>query len=411
MTRRALLANATLLTLLAVLSLPGCGSTEACGTGLTSCGGGCHDLATSVVSCGACFNPCPAGGSCVDGSCRCPEGQTACGGTCVDLSSSAAHCGACGNTCGAGSCVAGGCVCRAGAEECPGTQAACTDLLTDPAHCGTCDAPCGVRESCVERACVCAPPNLPCAGVCTAVLSDPEHCGGCGEACPLLNDVCDEGRCTCPPSLPTPCGDACVSTDTDARHCGGCGSACSTGEICTGGLCCGRDQAACPGASGPRCATLATDPESCGACGRTCPAGATCSGGECVCEEDRIACGASCCAGTACCATGCQVEHSNGLGGRYRDCGALGEHTREQALLAAASWGPAGQTSELGMCNGYCLCRTDGPELGSGVQAAVWCYEPAGTATNPLRGRVRVTPEANSCMLARCPPGGDSGWD
>ncbi|HUB07500.1 MAG TPA: hypothetical protein VMB50_10890 [Myxococcales bacterium] len=88
----------------------------------------CVDVLTDPANCGFCDQRCPAGQSCVDGSCSgakapCVGGRVGgfcnldaglsflcCpGGGCTDTSSDPGNCGGCGNACDGGSCVAGSC--------------------------------------------------------------------------------------------------------------------------------------------------------------------------------------------------------------------------------------------------------------------------------------------------------------
>jgi hypothetical protein len=95
-----------------------------------------------------------------------------------------------------------------------------------------------------------------------------------------------------------------------------------------------------------------------------------------------------------CCGSACQTAHANGLGQTYFDCGALDQHTAEQARLAALAWNPSGTPVVSGLSCGLCLCQV------RGGQAAVWCY-----AGSNAKGQVRVTNTPN-CLAAVCPLGG-----
>src|SRR5262249_29454446 len=96
------------------------------GLGLCCPDGSCADLAEDVHNCGGCGIDC-GGAACIDGGCVgavCDYARqggfcgapgdlvhVCCGTGCVDQSSDAANCGACGNACPAGkTCLAGTCV-------------------------------------------------------------------------------------------------------------------------------------------------------------------------------------------------------------------------------------------------------------------------------------------------------------
>jgi hypothetical protein len=101
----------------------------------------------------------------------------------------------------------------------------------------------------------------------------------------------------------------------------------------------------------------------------------------------------------ACCGTGCQTQHSNGLGQTYFDCGALGEHTRAQAELAAEAWRPSGSTIDATvLCASPCLCRA------TPTEAAVWCF-----AGGILEGFVKEIP--SPICSAACPFERTLTWD
>jgi hypothetical protein len=369
-----------------VLATTGCEeAAKDCPEGQTRCAGLCTDLRSDPLSCGGCSRRCPAGADCVDGGCRCPDGQTACGGVCTDLQSDPGHCGACLQRCGAGTCTAGACVCDPGMGSCPSPGAQCVDLDADTGNCGTCRNRCGAGESCDAGDCVCLPPRLQCTGAgCIDPRSDASNCGACGNVCPLVNEVCAGGECACPAAKPKECNGACVDTAGDEANCGTCGFACAAGASCDFGTC--RCPAAQPDVCDGACVDTATDEASCGWCGVTCQAGASCIDGKCMCPP-----------------------HSNGLGQTYVDCGPLGQHTRDQALLAAEAWAPSGDTTEPAPnCGQSCVCRTNAPFM-TASQVAVWCFD------GDLAGRkglVRVT-DTMGCQAALCPVGGPGTltWD
>ena len=136
---------------------------ELCPEGLSPCAGGCIDLMTDDLNCGACGKDCTdTGADCVDGACigggggqDCAANElTDCNGDCVDLNSDSFNCGACGNSCFALglSCVDGLCVdpCPASQTDCGG---ACVNLQADNGNCGGCGVVCGTGLRCSGGVC------------------------------------------------------------------------------------------------------------------------------------------------------------------------------------------------------------------------------------------------------------------
>lgn len=97
------------------------------------------------------------------GSSNCPAGTTECGGGCVDLATSSLHCGACGNGCGfRATCQAGTCQCPDGYGYAMCDQS-CVRVVSDPLHCGTCGHACAADSFCVDGTCTASGTGLSCA--------------------------------------------------------------------------------------------------------------------------------------------------------------------------------------------------------------------------------------------------------
>jgi hypothetical protein len=192
---------------------------------------GCEvDLNTDANHCGTCTNACPAGISCVNGSCACAAGQTACSGSCVNTLTDSNNCGLCGHVCTAGTVCSNGSCCTAGLTGC---GLGCVNTSTDSNNCGTCGHACQPGNACQGGVCVC---NLTvCSGACVNTSTDSANCGTCGHACPTMA-ACQGGACVCMTGL-TLCGGACVNTTTDSANCGTCGTACPTNSTCQAGAC------------------------------------------------------------------------------------------------------------------------------------------------------------------------------
>ncbi len=94
----------------------------------TACSGACTNTDQDNNNCGACGTVCPAGKSCVAGSCADPAtcagtGRVMCGTTCTSLRSDNANCGACGKACASGSsCDIFSCVANTTAKRPIGTS-------------------------------------------------------------------------------------------------------------------------------------------------------------------------------------------------------------------------------------------------------------------------------------------------
>ncbi len=231
------------------------------------------------------------------GSSSCPSGQLSCGGKCIDVQSDTNNCGACSTVCASSLCVAGVCKsggtlgCDTGLTVCSGL---CVDLKMDNANCGTCGTACTGITKCASGACLdpCAPKTT-CAGalICVNLQSDNTNCGTCGNVCPTAQS-CSAGTCACPSGTPNACGAGnnltCVSFATDVNNCGSCGNACGVNHVCSGGSC----QISCQTLSGcpatgtvTYCADLTSDPMNCSTCGMVCPTHATCGTSACHCPS------------------------------------------------------------------------------------------------------------------------------
>jgi hypothetical protein len=148
-----------------------------------------------------CAMACPAGGSCIDGSCECPAGETACSGACTNEQTDTNNCGGCGRTCPTG----GGC------------------------QNAICWCPVGDQDA----SCECSAGQALCGGACVNEQGDPNNCGGCGRVCPS-GGSCQNWTCWCP-SAESECNGACVNEQTDPSNCGSCGTVCA--GTCSSGQC------------------------------------------------------------------------------------------------------------------------------------------------------------------------------
>ena len=215
----------------------------ACDTGLMQCGGplngGCFDLKTTALHCGACGTSCGSGGACTNGACSCPAPTgTMCttgGGmgmgmgmgmavtSCVDVKTSDADCGGCGMACPlmtAGqfnSCLQG--VCTACGSE---NQACCAAPRDGNNNGCLADLSCSGTPGAADAKCVCPAGSVKCDGQCTDIRTNRLNCGMCGKACMGAE------RC-----LPKGDASSCVA-------CGGAGEACCDNSVCLGaGTVCG----------------------------------------------------------------------------------------------------------------------------------------------------------------------------
>lgn len=421
-TRLAALAVPAALTLvLAGVLAGGCASSESSGTTCPPdralCGTVCVDLQSNTNYCGDCATRCAAGATCQAGQCQCPSGQPdVCGptpGQCTDLQGDAFHCGDCATSCGVGTCAGGTCDCT-GLTSCPtpdGSQ--CADLASDTSNCGACRTACAANESCVDEdanglgACTCVGPQkkvCPSGGgqACIDVFSNEANCGDCGVVCGSTF-TCVSGVCTCSGATPDGCPAGsptfCTNLSTDRENCRGCGNRCPVGGSCGGTGCeCPAGSKAC-GAPPGTCVNTSGDRNNCGDCGITCSAAQSCVSGACACSGGLQACGTACCRGTDCCpGGGCQVVHSNGLGGSYFSCDPLQTYTLDAAKAAALSWEPGGLD---GSATAAATCGLGCFGWQTAHSCATWCY-----AGNPFVGKVFLV-QSLVCACAGTP----SNWD
>jgi len=241
-----------------------------CQTGLTRCGGVCQNLPTSVASCGACGNACPAPGAELHQVALCHQGQCAlgcsppfadCNGDPADgcessLSDDPANCGGCGVACAAGadntvgSCAGQRCQidCQEGFLDCDGdiTQNGC-ETPSDLKNCYQCGADCSGGGQ-LEGACDAA-----------------------SRGCVLI-DTCGPDALNCDLDVPG------CETPQSAEQCGSCGTPCPTAEHstpqCAGGVCaltCDEGFLDCDLGPANGCESAAADHPDCSTCPGLCP--------------------------------------------------------------------------------------------------------------------------------------------
>ncbi len=184
--------------------VPGTDSATSCGAGLVDCGGTCAQLASDPRNCGGCGHGCGTTEACVSGVCSGSNGGPL--GNPGDCGASHASCAA------LQVCVSGACVCRPPYTDVGGR---CIDLASDPDNCGAPGHACPDR--CAGGVCIrmdCPGATTSCDGACVDLRRDPGNCGDCGRAC-RGNQVCAAGNCR----------DVFVPGGCTSCPCDGCGAA------------------------------------------------------------------------------------------------------------------------------------------------------------------------------------------
>src|SRR5262249_8596508 len=158
-----------------------------------------------------CAQVCPAGTTCVNGTCSCGGALISCSGMCVNPTTDPSNCGGCSMLCSS------------------------NHMLTITCN-GTCNGTCNTGYSDCNN-------DKRLDGCEVATGSNVNNCGSCGKVCSTnnLTPNCTNGVCggTCFPGY-TNCNgnisDGCeIHTDADINNCGGCGVAyvCSSFNVQT----------------------------------------------------------------------------------------------------------------------------------------------------------------------------------
>jgi hypothetical protein len=204
-----------------------------------------------------------------------------------------------------------------------------------------------------------------------------------------VGDMASAGTCgVCPPgddagaTAESCCHDVCTNVASSVGNCGGCAMSCSSNHVaphCAAGSCdgacltgygdCNKDKRS------DGCETALNGITNCGACGVMCDTknslGASCSGASCAytgCKPGHVDCNKSapdtsgCACATAgstaegtpgCCGTGCQTQHTNGIGQSFFDCAASATHDATEALAACVA-----KTGDPNLCTNFSCSST-----------------------------------------------------
>lgn len=147
--------------------------------------GACDTVVNTKIdrnNCGACGNVCPAGQVCDRligcSVCDAKSGDTYCPNTgdCSNHLYDDLNCGSCGNVCATGICVDGFCCqkCPAGQTCVNGTcSVVCGDVSNDPNNCGSCGNVCAAKTVCTNGKCS----PMPCVGFFLSNIINEPACG------------------------------------------------------------------------------------------------------------------------------------------------------------------------------------------------------------------------------------------
>jgi hypothetical protein len=357
-----------------------------CQSGLTNCGGVCHNLQTDEQNCGTCGKVCQNQREiCMGGSCACADSaMIKCNNVCIDPKTDVENCGGCGNRCPVGAtCTNGMCSgCPNGGHNCDGVCKACCvecnecqrcsddgrrcDSARDSQSCGS-----GPRVCCVGMCCMpnkvcgsngCSDPIPTCDSQQCAAMGPCRECKSDGTCGMKTSGGCDDGD-ACTSSDQCNSGGACVGTAKICNAPGACekaegascsngncvypantGADCNDGDACTSGEKCNANKQCAGGA-----------PKVCNAPGACEKAdGATCSDGTCNYLADT---GASCDDGDACTSGEKCNANKQCTGGAQKTCNTPG--MCEKAEGAGCNGGNCSYPPDTGAaCNDGDACTT-----------------------------------------------------